>query len=111
MSVYMFSGHFAWAPLHAAAYYGSTKMIDELISAGGDIEVEDTWYSGRPLAWAAFGAHPKICKVLIQEYGAKIDAKNIHGQIAADLVPDLSIPSWKGAFSVSLKHSRLSITI
>lgn len=98
----MFNAHFTWAPLHAAAYYGSSKIIDELVQAGGNIEIEDTWYKGRPLAWAAFGAHPKICRVIIQEHGAQIDAKNVHGQIASELVPDLSVPSWKGVFAVSL---------
>lgn len=39
--------------------------------------------------------------MLVNECGADLKAKNIHGQTASDLVPDLTLPSWKGVFVVS----------
>jgi Ankyrin repeat len=98
--VTLFGATFTWAPIHAAAYHGSSRVIDELVQAGADIEMEDTWYKGRPLAWATFGAHPKICRILIQDFRADMTAKNIHGQVASDLVPDLTVPSWRAVFIV-----------
>ncbi|KAF9895962.1 hypothetical protein BX616_008446, partial [Lobosporangium transversale] len=46
---------FTWSPLHAAAYYGSKQIISLLMEHGANVELQDTWYKGRPLAWAAFG--------------------------------------------------------
>lgn len=50
----MFNSNFTWGPLHAAAYGGEPKIIKTLIAHGADVELHDTWYSGTPLAWAAF---------------------------------------------------------
>ncbi|KAI8909038.1 hypothetical protein EDD86DRAFT_206765 [Gorgonomyces haynaldii] len=94
---------FTWAPLHAAAYAGNSRVIELLVEAGGNLEVEDTWYRGRPLAWAAFGSHPKICKLLVDRYKVDKDAKNIEGQTAQDLVPDPTAPMWKNAFTADVK--------
>lgn len=55
VSVDMFNDTFTWAPLHAAAYYGESKVVKALMAQGAKVEVHDTWYSGTPLAWAAFG--------------------------------------------------------
>jgi len=46
---------FTWSALHAAAYYGSKDVVDLLMEFNANVELEDTWYRGRPLAWAAFG--------------------------------------------------------
>jgi ankyrin repeat protein len=46
---------FTWGALHAAAYYGSKQIVNLLMEHGANVELEDTWYKGRPLAWAAFG--------------------------------------------------------
>jgi wobble nucleotide-excising tRNase len=48
-------GTFTWSALHAAAYYGSSKVIQALMEHNANVEIQDTWYQGRPLAWAAFG--------------------------------------------------------
>ncbi|KAH6564254.1 hypothetical protein BASA60_010428 [Batrachochytrium salamandrivorans] len=84
----MFDSKFTWAPIHAAAYYGQPKMLDMLVEYGANVELQDTWYHGRPLAWAAFAGHIKICKPLIEKYGADKFAVNIHGQTAFDLLGD-----------------------
>lgn len=47
----LFGETFTWTAMHAAAYNGSGRIIEELVKRGADIEVEDTWYKGRPLAW------------------------------------------------------------
>ena len=112
--VHMFNETFKWAPLHAACYYGNSKMIDLLMEAGADVEQKDTWYQGvchyqkfislfyqRPLAWAAFAGHFKVCKRLIETYKADIKATNIHGQSALELVSDPNHTMWKEIFSVS----------
>jgi ankyrin repeat protein len=46
---------FTWSALHAAAYYGAKEVVDLLMEFNANVELEDTWYKGRPLAWAAFG--------------------------------------------------------
>jgi len=48
-------GTFTWSALHAAAYYGASKVIQLLMEHNANVEIQDTWYKGRPLAWAAFG--------------------------------------------------------
>lgn len=46
---------FTWGALHAAAYYGAKGIINLLMELNANVELQDTWYKGRPLAWAAFG--------------------------------------------------------
>jgi hypothetical protein len=53
----------------------------------------------RPLAWAAFGGHMKVCKILLEKYNAEKNAKNIHGQVAWDLVSDQHLPHWRVLFT------------
>jgi hypothetical protein len=55
VSVDMFNETFTWSALHAAAYYGETKVIKALMAKDANVDIHDTWYSGTPLAWAAFG--------------------------------------------------------
>lgn len=51
----LYDSTFTWSGLHAAAYHGSIQAINLLMEHGANVELEDTWYRGRPLAWAAFG--------------------------------------------------------
>jgi ankyrin repeat protein len=51
----LYENTFTWSGLHAAAYYGFKPIISLLVEHGANVELEDTWYRGRPLAWAAFG--------------------------------------------------------
>lgn len=53
--VEMFNDKFSWSPLHAACYYGLSRVAQALLDHGASIEVQDTWYSATPLGWAAFG--------------------------------------------------------
>lgn len=53
----------------------------------------------RPLAWAAFGGHMKACRILLEKYNAEKGAKNVHGQVAWDLVSDQHLPHWRGLFA------------
>ncbi|KAJ8323776.1 hypothetical protein O5D80_007662 [Batrachochytrium dendrobatidis] len=85
---HMFEASFTWAPIHAVAYYGNAKMLEILMGHGADVEQQDTWYQGRPLAWAAFAGSVKICKILIEKHNADKAATNIHGQTAYDLLGD-----------------------
>lgn len=57
VSVDMFNDTFTWSPLHAAAYYGETKVIKALMAKNANVEIHDTWYEGTPLAWSAFGGN------------------------------------------------------
>lgn len=51
----LYENTFTWSGLHAAAYHGAKQIVSLLMEHGGNVELEDTWYRGRPLAWAAFG--------------------------------------------------------
>jgi hypothetical protein len=97
----MFGDKFTWAPLHAAAYYGHTKLMPHLMERGGHVELHDTWHSATPLGWAAFGDRDKIVKLLIQKYHADVKAKNKHGQVPYDVVSDPKDPRWTGLFHSS----------
>ncbi|KAI7874767.1 Bromodomain-containing protein [Lichtheimia hyalospora FSU 10163] len=94
--VEMFNDKFSWSPLHAACYYGLSKVAQALLDHGAGIEVKDTWYSATPLGWAAFGDNDKLVRLLLERYGANREAKNIHGQIPYDLVSDKEDPRWEG---------------
>ncbi|KAF9151184.1 hypothetical protein BG015_006990 [Linnemannia schmuckeri] len=89
---------FTWSALHAAAYYGAKDVVDLLMEFNANVELEDTWYRGRPLAWAAFGGHLDVAKQLIEKYGADKKAKNEHGQVALELVYESS-PEWDKMFA------------
>ncbi|KAG0073329.1 hypothetical protein BGZ89_006622 [Linnemannia elongata] len=89
---------FTWSALHAAAYYGAEDVVDLLMEFNANVELEDTWYKGRPLAWAAFGGHLDVAKQLIEKYGADKKAKNEHGQVALELVYESS-PEWDKMFA------------
>ncbi|KAF9978200.1 hypothetical protein BGZ73_003381 [Actinomortierella ambigua] len=90
---------FTWSPLHAAAYYGANKVIITLMEYGANVELEDTWYHGRPLAWAAFGGHIETAKLLLEKYNADKNAQNEHGQVALDLVYEPTA-EWQRVFGV-----------
>ncbi|KAG0329157.1 hypothetical protein BGZ99_003308 [Dissophora globulifera] len=98
---------FTWGALHAAAYYGSKQIVSLLVEYGANVELQDTWYKGRPLAWAAFGGkllaldgHLEVAKMLIEKHGADKKAQNDQGQVALDLVYE-STPEWKAVFAES----------
>lgn len=92
----LFGSEFEWAGMHAACFFGQKKVIDALMDYGADVELPDGWYGSRPLAWAAFGEHFDICKMLIEKYGADPFGTNRDGQIAFDLVSTKDDPKWKG---------------
>ncbi|KAJ2997686.1 hypothetical protein HDV02_005250 [Globomyces sp. JEL0801] len=96
--VNLFETEFTWTLLHSACYYGRLKIIDHLMASGADVEMEDTWYNGRALAWAAFGGHPKVCKLLLEKYNADKNAKNAHGQVAENLIADAGALRWGSIF-------------
>ncbi|KAJ3271784.1 hypothetical protein HDV01_006392 [Terramyces sp. JEL0728] len=93
-----FDTEYTWSLLHAACYYGHEDFVEIIMETGANVELEDTWYHGRALAWAAFGNHAKLCKILIEKYNADKEAKNEHGQVAFDLVADPHAKQWKGIF-------------
>jgi hypothetical protein len=94
----LFDDDYSWTLLHCSCYYGRSRFIEFIMEKGANVEVEDTWYGGRPLAWATFGNHPKICRLLIDKYGANKYAKNKHGQTAFDLIQEKNAPQWKPFF-------------
>ncbi|CAG8513923.1 712_t:CDS:10, partial [Ambispora leptoticha] len=85
---------FTWSPLHCAAYHGNKNIIRFLIKHGADVELQDTWYSATPLAWAAFGGDFEATRFLVEEFGADIKAQNVHGQIPYEIVPSPD-PHWQ----------------
>jgi hypothetical protein len=109
----LFDDKFTWGLLHASCYFGRMKFIEILMENKADVELADTWYGGRPLAWATFGKHPKICKALIEKYGADRNARNNHGQTAFDLVEDKNSIHWREFFKVELpkRTAATSVTI
>ncbi|KAI8930329.1 hypothetical protein BC831DRAFT_546952 [Entophlyctis helioformis] len=93
--VSMFDAKFTWAAIHAAAYYGNLKVVETLVEYGANVELEDTWYRGRPLAWAAFAGHLKMCKLLVEQFRVNVNAVNKYGQIAFELLGDqVDDPVW-----------------
>ncbi|KAJ3281570.1 hypothetical protein HK104_011392 [Borealophlyctis nickersoniae] len=92
----MFGDQFTWSPLHAASYYGRDEIVTIIMDRGADIELPDTWYQGRALAWAAFGDQVSTCRLLVNQYGANRDAKNSTGQTAFEVVSDRDNDAWKG---------------
>ncbi|KAJ3371796.1 hypothetical protein HDU91_004871, partial [Kappamyces sp. JEL0680] len=99
----LFDTPFTWSLLHAACWFGQIKAVEALIEKGANIELEDTWYRGRPFAWACFGGHPKLCRILMDKYKVDKNAKNAHGQTAWDLLPDPNLPHWKALFAEDRK--------
>ncbi|KAJ3078418.1 hypothetical protein HK102_004523, partial [Quaeritorhiza haematococci] len=95
----MFGETFSWNVLHAASYHGKKQMVELFMDHGASVECPDTWYQGHALAWAAFGGYPEICKSLITKHGADASARNIHGQVAFDLVSDPENSVWKSIFT------------
>ncbi|KAG0341831.1 hypothetical protein BG000_007886 [Podila horticola] len=94
---------FTWSALHAAAYYGAMDVIGILMEYNANVELQDTWYKGRPLAWAAFGGkyifcHLEAAKLLIEKYSADKRAQNEHGQVALELVYEKT-PEWEKMFA------------
>ncbi|RKO92402.1 hypothetical protein BDK51DRAFT_51143 [Blyttiomyces helicus] len=53
----------------------------------------------RALAWAAYAGHVGTCRLLITKYHADRNAKNVHGQIAWDVVSDREDPQWGDLFT------------
>ncbi|KAK9727973.1 hypothetical protein K7432_001425 [Basidiobolus ranarum] len=83
-----------WGPLHAAAYYGLKDVVPVLIDNGADIELRDNGFKSTPLAWAAFGGHDQVAKMLVEEYHAEKEPENINGQIPIHLVADPENSRW-----------------
>lgn len=96
VEVEMFNDKFTWAPMHAASYYGDVRLVEALILRGGNVELNDTWYSATPLGWAAFGDKDKVVRLLVQKYGANTKAENVHGQVPFDVVSDQDDARWVG---------------
>lgn len=87
---------FRWTALQAAAFYGASNSIRALMAAGAAVEQQDEWFGGRALAWACYGNHPEVAKMLMDEFKADPKAENNGGQVAWDLVADKTEEKWKG---------------
>ncbi|KAG9290591.1 hypothetical protein G9A89_020961 [Geosiphon pyriformis] len=94
--VHLFENDFTWSPLHSAAYHGDIEIIKVLMERGANVELKDTWYAGTPLAWAAFAGDHIAARLLVEEYDADPNVKNVHGQTPFDLVPDPESLEWNG---------------
>ncbi|TPX31078.1 hypothetical protein SmJEL517_g05521 [Synchytrium microbalum] len=90
---------FTWPLMSVVASNGRTEAADLLIKYGANVEITDTWYEGRPLAWAAWNGHIEFCRRLIERHGANRFAKNTKGQVAFDLVSDPTNPKWRGVLT------------
>ncbi|KAJ1651622.1 hypothetical protein IWQ61_007858 [Dispira simplex] len=86
---------FTWSFLHAAGFFGRVKILPALMEHGIPVDIKDTLYQGTPLAWAAYGAHKRIARSLVERYKADVNAENIHGQVPLDLVPDDEVEDWQ----------------
>ncbi|KAF2963469.1 hypothetical protein GQX73_g10106 [Xylaria multiplex] len=66
-------GHTNLAPMHVAAYFGLTPLIDQLKSHGNgnQVHVRDSWHH-QPLHWAAFQGHD-ITMARLLEIGADVN--------------------------------------
>jgi len=100
----LFGENFTWSLLHAASYYGAIDCVNALMAHSADIELQDTWYGGRALAWAAFGGHIDLCSLLVKKWGADPLARNKENQTAYDLVSDPENKEWAGIlYNVEVK--------
>ncbi|TPX46625.1 hypothetical protein SeMB42_g02959 [Synchytrium endobioticum] len=90
---------FKYPLLSAIASKGHIRAAELLIQHGANVEIPDTWYQGRPLAWAAWNGHANFCRMLIEVHGANRSARNSKGQVAFDLVSNRTDPKWRGIFA------------
>jgi len=69
-------------PLHHAAYFGDEAIVEELLQAGVNVNLqppsEDSHHRGTALHYAALGARPKIVAMLL-EHGADVNARDRKG--------------------------------
>ncbi|KAJ3415683.1 hypothetical protein HDV05_004361 [Chytridiales sp. JEL 0842] len=93
---------FEWTPLHAASFYGRTRIIDLLCQNGADVKAVDTLHKATPLHWAAYGGKDGAAKRLVRMHHADRQAKNDHGQTPVDLVPNREDPVWAGVLTPAL---------
>lgn len=73
-----------YTPVHAAASYGHVELLRLLVQAGGNINVQDN-EGDTPLHHVEDAA---VARVMVEELGADIKAKNGEGKTAADFVED-----------------------
>lgn len=72
---------FGGTALHAAMFQDNTKIIELLIDAGHDINVQGIYNKYTPLHDAVWANNLEAVKILIR-YGAKTDIKGRDGQTA-----------------------------
>jgi ankyrin repeat protein len=51
-------------PLHQAALGGHEDLVRLLVERGARLDIKDTIYEGKPLAWAEYGGHTAIAEYL-----------------------------------------------
>ncbi|KAI9356528.1 hypothetical protein DFJ73DRAFT_228425 [Zopfochytrium polystomum] len=84
-----------FAPLHAAAFLGRSRILDILVTAGAKATMEDNMDKETPLFYACKAGHEGSAKRLLRMHADPV-AKNRKGQIPLDLVPaEKSNPGWK----------------
>jgi putative CocE/NonD family hydrolase len=76
-------GEYNFTPLHYAARFGSTKVVEVLIAHGADIKAKDKW-GYQPIHWAAYHDRPEIIELLTAK-GADVNAKTSLGQTPLQL--------------------------
>lgn len=54
----LYGSKFSWAPLHAAAYFGQSDVVEQLIAHGADIELSDKWYHS--VRYKEFSSFPRV---------------------------------------------------
>ncbi|PVU97127.1 hypothetical protein BB561_000749 [Smittium simulii] len=97
-----------WTPLHAACFYGRTKIISFLLESGNlEIEKKDTLYETTALGWAAYGGHPNSLRRLYVNTDATLLTKNKFGLSPFDLVPNPENPKWADFISGDIESIRL----
>ncbi|KAJ3327936.1 hypothetical protein HDU76_010856 [Blyttiomyces sp. JEL0837] len=75
-----------WTPLHAAAHYGRTKIIDHLVSQGARVEAVDSVTGSTPIFFGAMNGQEGGVKRLLRTHHANRFAKNKLGQTAYDVI-------------------------
>lgn len=71
-------------PLHYAAHYADTRLIEALLKAKADPDAEND-FGSRPLALAATSGHAGSIRLLLKA-GADVEAQNPEGQTALMVV-------------------------